>query len=82
MVDVDPAHASAPFDEPRQAVVPRGWTLSVWARTSKPRLTVWAPDGDLLVSVPSAGRVLRFAPTADRSPTESVLLDDLDQPHG
>jgi len=54
----------------------------VWARTSKPPLTVWAPDGDLLVSVPSAGRVLRFAPTADRSPTESVLLEDLDQPHG
>ncbi len=81
-VGVDPADAEAPFDETRQAVVPHGWTLSVWARTSKPRLTVWTPEGDLLVSVPSAGRVLRFAPAADRSPTESVLLDDLDQPHG
>ena len=49
-VDVDPGRAAAPFDVPRQAVVPQGWTLSVWARTAKPRLAVWTPDGDLLVS--------------------------------
>ncbi|MGB1223610.1 MAG: gluconolaconase, partial [Mycobacterium sp.] len=81
-VRVDPERAAAPFDEPRRAVVPNGWTLSVWARTSKPRLAVWSPDGDLLVSVPSAGRVLRFAPSADGPAEESVLLDGLDQPHG
>ncbi|MGE0217448.1 PQQ-dependent sugar dehydrogenase [Mycolicibacterium sp.] len=78
-VEVGPDLAAAPFDEPRQAVVPQGWTMSVWARTDRPRLAVWTPDGDLLVSVPSAGRVLRFTgPGAE----ESVLLDDLDQPHG
>ena len=81
-VEVDPTLAAAPFDEPRQAMVPRGWTLSVWARTAKPRLAVWAPDGDLLVSAPSAGTVLRFAPAADGPAQESVLLDGLDQPHG
>ena len=81
-VRVGPQRAAAPFDEPRRAVVPNGWTLSVWARTSKPRLAAWGPDGDLLVSVPSAGRVLRFAPSADGPPEESVLLDGLDQPHG
>ncbi len=81
-VQADPDRAGPPFDEPRRAVVPRGWTLSVWARTARPRLAVWTPDGDLLVSVPSAGRVLRFEPVAAGAPRESVLLDGLDQPHG
>ncbi len=81
-VRVDPDGAAAPFDEPRRAVVPPGWTLSVWTRTPKPRLAVWTPDGNLLVSIPSAGKVLRFAPAVDGPPEESVLLDGLDQPHG
>ena len=33
----------APFDEPRKALVPKDWTLSVWARLPRPRLAVWAP---------------------------------------
>lgn len=69
------------LDEPHQALVPAGWTLTVWARTSKPRLAVWAPDGALLISVPSSGQVLHYAP-GDGDPRESVLLDGLDQPHG
>ncbi|PRC60511.1 gluconolaconase, partial [Mycobacterium sp. ITM-2017-0098] len=64
------------------AVVPDGWTLSVWARTSRPRLAAWTPDGALLVSVPSSGRVLQFRPGGDGPPEESVLLDGLDEPHG
>ncbi|PRC56689.1 gluconolaconase, partial [Mycobacterium sp. ITM-2017-0098] len=59
-VQVGPGLDEAPFDQPREAVVPDGWTLSVWARTSRPRLAAWTPDGALLVSVPSSGRVLQF----------------------
>lgn len=81
-VRVGPGLDSAPFDQPREAVVPDGWTLSVWARTSRPRLAAWTPDGALLVSVPSSGRVLRFTPRGDGPPEESVLLDGLDEPHG
>lgn len=81
-VQVDPDHAGAPFDEPRRATVPQGWTLSVWTRTSKPRLAVWSPEDDLLVSIPSAGRVLRLSPATNGPPEESILLDGLDQPHG
>ncbi len=33
--------------------------MSVWARIPKARLEAWAPDGALLVSVPSSGQVLR-----------------------
>lgn len=66
-----------PFDEPRRALVPAGWTLSVWARTPKPRLAVWTPDEAMLVSVPSAGQVLSM-----RAGQPEVLLDGLNQPHG
>ncbi len=71
----------APFDTPRQALVPSGWSMSVWARIPKARLAAWAPDGALLVSVPAAGQVLRLVP-AGPGPQRSVLLDGLDQPHG
>ncbi|KUH65350.1 gluconolaconase [Mycolicibacterium novocastrense] len=80
-VAVDPALAQAPFDEPRQALVPAGWSMSVWARVPKARLAAWAPDGALLVSQPSTGEVLRLAPT-DARPRQSRMLAGLDQPHG
>ena len=72
---------AAPFDEPRKALVPNGWTLSVWARVPKPRLEVWTPGGSLLVSVPSAGQVIRLQPTG-AGPHDEFLLGGLDQPHG
>jgi glucose/arabinose dehydrogenase len=73
--------AQAPFDEPRQTLVPPDWTISVWARMPKPRLAAWTPDGVLLISVPSTGEVVGLRPTHE-GPTTSVLLDGLDQPHG
>jgi glucose/arabinose dehydrogenase len=80
-VQVDPDLAQPPFDEPRQALVPAGWTLSVWARVPKARLAAWAPDGSLLISVPSSGQVVRVEPSG-AGPRLSVPLDGLDQPHG
>lgn len=76
-VSVPAGMDTAPFDEPRRALVPAGWTLSVWARTDKPRLAAWAPDGALLISVPSTGQVLSM-----RDGASTVLLDGLTQPHG
>lgn len=70
-----------PFDQPRQALVPPGWSISVWARVPKPRLAAWAPDGTLLVSQPSTGRVVHLIQTG-AGPREALLLDGLDQPHG
>ncbi len=57
-VSVPVGSDGAPFDRPRRALVPAGWTLEVWARTAKPRLAAWTGDGALLVTVPSAGQVL------------------------
>ncbi|CAN5504284.1 gluconolaconase [soil metagenome] len=73
---------ASPFDAPRQAMVPTGWTLSVWARVPKARLAAWTPDGALLISQPSTGQVIKLTPTPAGSPQSSVLLTGLDQPHG
>jgi glucose/arabinose dehydrogenase len=75
-LDVPAGLGDAPFDQPRQALVPAGWTLSVVARVPKARMAAWAPDGALLVSVPGSGKVLKVLPA------QGTLLDGLDQPHG
>ena len=76
-VQVERNLAEPPFDARRQALVPAGWTMSVWARVPKARMAAWAPGGSLLVSVPSAGQVVKL-----ENGRKSVLLDGLDQPHG
>lgn len=74
--------AQAPFDEPRQALIPDGWSMSVWARIPKARLAAWTPDGALLVSVPANGQIVKLTPKPGAPPEQSTLLDGLDQPHG
>jgi glucose/arabinose dehydrogenase len=76
-VEVPANLAQPPFNVARQALVPPGWSMSVWARIPKARLAAWAPDGALLVSVPADRKVLRLTPGH-----QSVLLDDLNAPHG
>jgi hypothetical protein len=79
-VQVNPDLAQPPFDEPRRALIPPDWTLSVWARIPNARLSAWAPDGSLLVSAPRNGQVVRVEPSG-AGPRLSVPLDGLDQPH-
>jgi glucose/arabinose dehydrogenase len=74
--------AAAPFDRPRQVLLPPGWAMSLWARLPGARLAAWTPDGALLVSRPGAGQVVRLVPGGPAGATASVLLDGLDQPHG
>lgn len=81
-LDVPGDFAQSPLDEPRQALIPEGWTISVWARAPKARLLAWTPDGALLVSVPSAGQIVKLTPKPGAAPEQSTLLDGLDQPHG
>jgi glucose/arabinose dehydrogenase len=71
-----------PFDVPRQALVPPGWTMAVWARLGGARLEAWAPDGALLVSVPFDGKVWRLTPNAGAPARMSVLIGGLHAPHG
>jgi glucose/arabinose dehydrogenase len=80
-VVVPAALAQEPFDEPRTALIPAGWTISLWARVPRARLAAWTPDGALLVSVPATGQVLRLTPNGSGADS-SVLLEGLEQPHG
>ncbi|OLL71800.1 L-sorbosone dehydrogenase [Pseudonocardia sp. Ae168_Ps1] len=77
-VAVPDGMATGPFDQPREALVPQGWTMSVFARVPNARLAAWTPDGNLLVSVPDEGRVLLLDPSGGQRP----LLEGLTQPHG
>jgi glucose/arabinose dehydrogenase len=81
-VDVAGGLAQSPLDEPRQALIPEGWTISVWARIPKARLETWTPDGALLVSVPASGQIVTLTPEPGAPPRQSLLLEGLDQPHG
>lgn len=76
------ALARGTFAAPRSVLIPPGWRMSVWAALPGARLEAWTPDGTLLVSLPDAGQVVRITPDAEGTGTSTVLLDDLDQPHG
>ena len=81
-VDIPGDLAQSPLDEPRQALIPDGWSMSVWARIPKARLEAWTPDGALLVSVPASGQIMKLTPKSGAAPEQSTLLEDLDRPHG
>jgi len=78
----------APSDEEfRQRVaVPEGFEISIWARDiPRVRGLRFTEIGDLLASVPGRGEILRLDRDADgdgRSDGRSVLLSELDKPHG
>jgi len=80
-VTVPPGADAAPFDVPRRALVPSGWSIAVWARVPAARLAAFAPDGALLVSRPGAGEVVRLAP-GPAGPSATTLVGGLTQPHG
>ena len=80
-VEVPEDLAQAPFDEPRQALVPPGWTISVWARVPQA-----PPDGlgprRCAARLGARHRAGRAAGAEGAGPRQSLLLDDLNQPHG
>ena len=81
-VAVPSALRSSPLNKKRTLKVPRGWTVSVWARPKKARLLAFTPDDRLLVSRPAYGVVTRLTPNKRGRPTSSTLLKGLRQPHG
>jgi glucose/arabinose dehydrogenase len=72
---------SAPFDVDRYLTVPPDFTISVYARVNKPRFMAIAPNGDLLVSQPSTGKVLLVRPNSGGAPLISDFATGLDFPH-
>jgi glucose/arabinose dehydrogenase len=80
-VSVPPSLAQAPFDHPRQLSIPAGWKVSVYARIAKARFMAVLPDGPLLVSQPSTGKVLLVRAGADSTGRVSDFLTGLRLPH-
>jgi len=66
--------------------VPPGFSVSVWAEgVADARLLRFTPGGDLLVTTPRSGRVVRLARDADgdgRSDGANDVLSGLNRPHG
>jgi glucose/arabinose dehydrogenase len=83
-VSVPAPNRSAPFDQARSLRVPAGRTVQVWARVPSARFALWTPQHDLLVSVPTTGKVIELVPGANPAtvPTTRVLLSGLNQPQG
>jgi glucose/arabinose dehydrogenase len=81
-IDVPPGEGGGALSAPRTLTVPRGWTARVWARVPGARMEAWTPEGDLLVSVPGSGDVLRLRPDAAGTAAVTTLLSGLTSPQG
>jgi glucose/arabinose dehydrogenase len=72
--------ASAPFDVPRYLNLPSNFSISVFARVSGARFIATAPNGDVLVSNPGAGKVFRLQ-RSGTGVTTTDWLTGLRNPH-
>lgn len=64
--------------------VPPGWRAEIWADVPHASAMVWTPAGDLLVSSPDTGKVVRLHPGAPdaQAPRMTDLMVGLDRPFG
>ena len=81
-VEVPAAMRSAPFNVGRTLTVPPGFGVGVYARVPGARFMAVAPNGDLLVSNPGAGKVVLVRPGANGAgPRVSDWASGLYKPH-
>lgn len=78
---VPPALAQAPFDQPRNLLVPPGFGIRLWARVTKARFMAVAPNGDVLVSVPSTGKIVLLRDRPNDIPQQFDFAGDMRNPH-
>ncbi len=62
--------------------VPAGWKARVWARVPDARMEAWTPQGDLLVSEPDNGKIVKLRPDASGTAAVQTLLTGLTYPQG
>ncbi|MBW4452312.1 MAG: PQQ-dependent sugar dehydrogenase [Nostoc indistinguendum CM1-VF10] len=80
-VKVPSTMTSEPFNINRYLKVPPNFSISVYARIKKARFMAVAPNGDLLVSQPSTGKVLIVRPNGNKDPIISDFVTGLRRPH-
>jgi glucose/arabinose dehydrogenase len=81
-VDVPEPWRTAPFDRERQLMVPAGATISVLARVAAARFLAVSPNGDILVSQPSRGKILLIRQSRSSEAGVYELISGLRLPHG
>ncbi|MBG1267113.1 PQQ-dependent sugar dehydrogenase [Nostoc sp. WHI] len=72
---------TAPFNISRYLKVPPNFSISVYARIPKARFLAVAPNGDLLVSQPTTGKVLIVRSNGSKDPIISDFVTGLRKPH-
>jgi glucose/arabinose dehydrogenase len=81
-VEVQQAFQTAPFDRERLLKVPEGAKISVLARIEKARFLAVSPNGEILVSQPSSGKILLIRQSGPSETKVRELLSGLRLPHG
>ena len=72
---------SEPFDVARELTVPPGFGIEVFARVEDARFLGVAPNGDVLVSQPRAGKITLLRPREGQAPESFDLVTGLNMPH-
>ena len=80
-VQVPASMRTNPFDVTRTLTVPPDFSIAVYARISGARFLAPTPDGNLLVSQPSAGKILLVRPNGSGDPLITDFATGLRSPH-
>lgn len=80
-LQVPDALAAPPLNTSRSLQVPPGFGIRVWARVPGARFMALAPNGDVLVSVPSEGKIVLLRERANDVPQVSDFASGLHNPH-
>ena len=70
-----------PFDAEKNLTVPPGFGIRLWARVPRARFMALAPNGDVLVSVPSEGKIVLLRERANDVPQSFDYMTGLRNPH-
>ena len=73
--------SAPPFDVPRSLNVPPNFAISVFARVGGARFLAAAPNGDLLVSLPGASKVVLLRADDDDTPQQFDFATGMSKPH-
>lgn len=81
VLEVPDALSWAPFDVERRLTVPPGFGIRLLARVPSARFMAVAPNGDILVSVPSAGKIVLLRERPNDVPQLFDYATGLRNPH-
>ncbi len=80
-VEVPSTLAAAPFDRERQLSVPAEFGVRLWARVTGARFMALAPNGDVLVSQPTLGKIILLRARPNAVPETFDFATGLHFPH-